>query len=132
MKREIKFRLFHKVDGMKYCGDLMAFMLLDSTWKLDDGKDVLIARDCGYIPMQYTGIKDFDGREIYEGDFVKYKSGIVKQIWFKDGAFRTNNSKGSSTKSSNNLHSGKVFNLQMKIIGNVYENPELLKSDGKK
>lgn len=80
--------------------------------------------------MQYTGLLDKTGKEIYEGDFLKlnhWKSSdifdytkpfIVKwefgQINFKQGEH--NNFIGSLN--------GK---LGMEIIGNIYENPELLK-----
>lgn len=66
--------------------------------------------------MQYTGLKDKNGKEIYEGDIVRefeYVDGIgweyeegINEVKFFNGGFS--------------------FNRQCEIIGNIYENPELL------
>lgn len=66
------------------------------------------------ILMQYTGLKDKNGTEIYEGDIVKAtKENIPLIVVFWDDFTASFN----GTK-DNYLHS--------EIIGNIYENPELL------
>ena len=75
--------------------------------------------------MQYTGLKDKNGREIYEGDIVMQLSertydsvtGVVK---FIDGSYVIESADG---KTSVYLFDEVAFNV---LIGNIYENPELL------
>ena len=63
--------------------------------------------------LQYTGFKAND-KEIYEGDIVDFQNGYIDKMIFIDGCFRlkTENYK-------EDLSHGTV-------IGNIYENPELL------
>lgn len=76
------------------------------------------------IPMQFTGLFDDEGKEIYEGDILK-KQGHRKRVveWTVD-AFTL---KQIPAQEGDNPYRMKDFIHGARIIGNVYENPELLK-----
>jgi uncharacterized phage protein (TIGR01671 family) len=86
-----------------------------------------------FVPMQFTGLKDHKGNEIYEGDIVKVsefqddataKTYLVK--YFDDGLYPAFDLDGYD--SETNGISEALNALYIEVIGNIYENPELLKT----
>lgn len=85
------------------------------------------------ILMQYTGLKESHGNEIYEGDILEavfeLLDGELKNIMdvgivvFKDCAFQVQTFEGHYEP----LHEWAQLSEELKVIGNIYENPELLK-----
>lgn len=69
---------------------------------------------------QFTGLVDSTGKEIYEDDIISLENGRVGLITFHDGCFVVNY--GNGTRKA--LYD--VQNWSMTILGNRFENPELL------
>lgn len=69
------------------------------------------------IPEQCSGLKDKNGKLIYEADIVDNGS-TKSEVIFENGAFRFK---------YNNQPIGGWFSKELEIIGNIHENPELLK-----
>ena len=119
MKREIKLRAF--VKSLNKVLDVVEIRFLANEvgvgtrhdWHYHDIKDVEL--------MQYTGIKDKNGVEIYEGDILE-GNGIGVLVWFDDRF-------GVGSGKINNYHVvDEISKYEMeinKVIGNIYENPEL-------
>lgn len=74
---------------------------------------------------QYTGLKDKNEKKIYEGDFLKYISKGINYdfVFFEDGCFKIMQSKIKTIRSV----SYHLEKYKCEIIGNIYENLELLK-----
>lgn len=120
--REIKFRAIHKLTLKKWNEEDLYFH--DGNWyedfrALEDGRPLNLEQ-CEV--MQYTGLKDENGTEIYEGDIVRHAAdeGVYKVI-FEDGGFYVKNLFEYDFQTINEY--------PLEVIGNIYENAELLKGE---
>ena len=77
------------------------------------------------ILLQYTGLKDKNGKEIYEGDLVKDRKGEKWIIEWCDQEVGWRLYKTFIYKNTTDVPSVVDF-LDIEVIGNIYENPELV------
>jgi hypothetical protein len=75
--------------------------------------------------MQYTGYKDMKGKEVYEGDIVRYYDDIYEVRWIWVGFYL----RPIQDDGFDELATTENF---IEVIGNIYENPELLETKKEK
>jgi len=77
--------------------------------------------------MQHTGLKDKNGKEIYEGDIIAIDGGAEPyktKVFFKNGCFCVD-MEGNDAELKYYID---MNFCEAEIIGNIYENPDLLES----
>lgn len=149
MNREIKFR------GKSIINNTYVDWLYSSGIKYGDDIELIYcdeetSEEWNYIDKetlgQYTGLHDKNGKEIYEGDIVEfedtgeegyeYKEGFdfnnIAQVVYKDGIYtlanfgESDNSYYATDGTDEEILEEVLRNGNCKVIGNIYDNPELL------
>ena len=118
--REIRFKFWnrqlHRMSRPLGIGVIWEDLVEE--WGVFDWKDI--------EKLQYTGLHDRRGREIYEGDILKHRgnSDLIDVVIWDEAACRW---LMKTTKWQLTLFAFNDFNtMKAMIIGNIHENPELL------
>lgn len=122
MNREIKFRAWDKENKEMTA---VTNLELGSTWYVINKLGKMMEAPL----MQWTGLKDRNGKEIYEGDIVAvrgFSSGLEKEIneieTIKDIR---------EVFLDYNIANAQDAGMSIEVIGNIYEDSELLEKEGK-
>ena len=147
--REIKFRAWDKVHECYLYDVQYAYDTLSGWVKYEDGENADYDEDCfggfldnkQYAVEQYTGLKDKNGREIYEGDVLRIERDdnpndnyIAPVAWGGPDypafdipwKYIPNNLYYDSNVLAT-IRAGESEEV-MTVIGNIFENPELLEA----
>jgi uncharacterized phage protein (TIGR01671 family) len=127
MKREIKFRTYCEGE-MQYSGFHISAPGIVWVWTDFKCED---SRPMDTPVMQYTGIRDKDGTEIYEGDVLRCKGGEESQGYREydiTGVVTYSTSASFNVVTKDKIHYSFDYSDwdEIKIIGNIYQNPELI------
>ena len=135
MQREHKYRAKDIIDNEWYYGSLMIY----NTAKCVE----IVDNDTGCINTvvdetvgEYSGLKDMNKIEIYEGDILHHiwNSGsaikeTISEVKFKNGAFIVDDKKRNDFDLA--LHVNASY-AAVDVIGNIHDNPELIEQEKSK
>jgi uncharacterized phage protein (TIGR01671 family) len=131
--REIKFRAWHTLERY-WIADFMTSLYLTGR-SLDD-----LFNHIDHIKvMQFTGLLDKNGKEIYEGDVCVVPNGMMYskvaqtmvpgkyRVYWNDDRWGLKAGNGDDYDNGDYYRGDDINNWnEAEIIGNIYENPELL------
>lgn len=124
--RTIKFRAQRNYDGKWVYGDLENSPI-GKFYRIHEYKDNGYYK--GEVDVdpdtvgQFTGLQDANSKDVYEGDIVRYRpNNKVYQVVFKDGIFWGEGNNGCGCAAH--------FFPSCEIIGNVFDNSELIEKGG--
>lgn len=114
--REHRFNIWNCIEN-KFCGKDYTHGDIDVSYR-------------GDIYLDWTGLKDSSGIEIYEGDIIKFEDRHYV-IHFHMGSFKADTlpckMKENEKYLTETVNLGMIYDKGVLVVGNVFENKELLK-----
>ncbi len=129
-KKHLKIWPIADVDNEHSCA-LNGYDILGNSYEKMGGEEP----EEDLILLQFTGFKDKNGKEIHEGDIYKTKSPKKYMVMFEEGAFVGGESEGDCIPLGWKCDDGGLAKEDdmswLEVIGNIYENPELVHNSQK-
>ena len=122
--RDLKFRAWDHVDNVMLFADFGELQDIGGEWTAWDFPiDSPTNTGTQFEVMQFTGLTDINGTEIYEGDILSQEINCMyhagrnnKEVRFADDQFLSGDC---------SLH-GAITSFDAEVIGNIHQSPELL------
>lgn len=129
--REIKFRFWHLAEKKM----IDWFWITQNAWNSFRGDqpisllfDFLTVKKDQVVIQQFTGLQDCDEKDAYESDIIQDETGNIYIITWSDECYSGKwGWEALSVDGSNEQYFYGGIDFEFKIIGNIHENPELLK-----
>lgn len=117
--RDIKFRAWDKKKNDWFDDEGSLYIELNGNINFGWNGEVMDDYTDRVILLQYTGRKDSEGKEIYEGDILQSEHYFKYQMVFKGDCWRCEPLK-------RNVFKNRFIGRDLKVIGNIYQNKDLL------
>ena len=125
-----KFRAWHKELGRMMLIEIMYFFFFDNELEELELNDPVMNDHISVYPneivlMQSTGLKDKNGKEVFVGDIIKCTRGCPHEVYLVKEYGGTYIG-GMPAIYLKGIREGYAWTEHEEILGNIYENPELL------